>query len=109
MTTNTKMKTLVIDGTKYKTNLNAKFERRVKWKKADDHIIKAFIPGTILKVYVNKGDELKIGDRLLVLEAMKMRNQVVVPVSGKVKKINVTEGEVVPKGHLLIEIEKKAE
>ena len=31
MTTNTKMKTLVIDGTKYKTNLNAKFERRVNY------------------------------------------------------------------------------
>lgn len=105
MTTTAKMKTLVIDGTKYKTNLNTKFEKRVNWKKADDRIIKAFIPGTILKIYVNTGDELKIGDRLLVLEAMKMRNQVAVPVSGKVKKINVTEGQVVPKGHLLIEME----
>jgi biotin carboxyl carrier protein len=105
MTTKSRSKTISIDGTKYKTNLNKKFENREKWKKPNENIIKAFIPGTILKVYVKKGDVLKIGDKLLVLEAMKMRNQITVPVSGKVKKINVAEGDVIPKGHLLVEIE----
>lgn len=107
MTTQAKprAKTLNIDGTKYKTSFNAKFENRVKWKEPDQRKIIAFIPGTILKVHVKKGDELKEGDRILVLEAMKMRNNLTVPINGKVKKVNVAEGEAVPKGHLLIELE----
>ena len=105
MTNKSRSKTLNIDGTRYKTNFTSKFENRKKWKYPDVNKVTAFIPGTIVKVYANKGDDLKIGDKLLVLEAMKMKNIVIAPVPGKVKKINVSEGQVVPKDYLLVELE----
>ncbi|MGE4287450.1 MAG: biotin/lipoyl-containing protein, partial [Salinivirgaceae bacterium] len=68
-------------------------------------LVKAYIPGNIPKIYVTQGQKVKEGAKLLLLEAMKMKNVVVSPVSGTVKVIHVNEGDRVPKQHLLIEIE----
>jgi len=51
--------------------------------------------GLIVKVPVKVGDEVKVGDTVAVLEAMKMQNDIASPSAGKVKAIHVKEGEVV--------------
>ena len=67
--------------------------------------IKAPMPGLILDVQVNEGDEVKAGDYLLVLEAMKMENTLTAPRDGIVKSVRVTTGQAVDKNELLIEME----
>lgn len=67
--------------------------------------IKAPMPGLILNVNVNEGDQVEEGDYLLVLEAMKMENTLTAPRDGKVKAIHVKKGESVDKNALLIEME----
>ncbi|MFA6400694.1 MAG: biotin/lipoyl-containing protein [Salinivirgaceae bacterium] len=100
-----KLDTLCIGGTNYKTTLTAKFINRKKWEANNPKIIKAYIPGNILKIFVKEGQKVKQGTKLLLLEAMKMKNLVETPVSGIVKTIHVKEGVMVPKNELLIEIE----
>jgi biotin carboxyl carrier protein len=65
--------------------------------------IKAPMPGLVLNVIVNEGDEVNKGDSLLVLEAMKMENIIKSPTSGIVKKILITKGDKVEKNELLIQ------
>ena len=71
-------------------------------KKAND--IKAPMPGMILSVNVKEGQEVKEGDTLLILEAMKMENAIGAPKDGVIKTINVTGGGTVEKGELMIEM-----
>ncbi|MBN1598000.1 MAG: acetyl-CoA carboxylase biotin carboxyl carrier protein subunit [Bacteroidales bacterium] len=98
-------KTLVIDGGKYKTTLTKKYENRKKWEKPNKKHVNSFIPGTVNEIFVEEGKQVNKGDSILVLEAMKMLNMIVAPVSGKVKKINVKTGSIVPKGFLMLEFE----
>lgn len=97
------MEELVIGGAQYLTLLTRKFKNRTSWVRPDLNKVVAVIPGTIQKILVEKGAEVDIGTPLLILEAMKMRNEVVSPVQGRVKEIYVTEGEQVAKAQLLIE------
>jgi len=105
MTTKEKMDTLCIHGTKYKTTLTEKFKNRPVWSTPDPGLVEAYIPGNIIKIFVKEGQKVKMGTKLLVLEAMKMMNNVEAPVNGVIKKICVVEGDHVPKRKLLIEIE----
>ncbi|MBI5809300.1 MAG: biotin/lipoyl-binding protein [Ignavibacteriales bacterium] len=66
--------------------------------------IKSPLPGIILSIDVNVGDEVKVGQRLMVLEAMKMENNINADKSGKVVSIKVKTGDSVMEGDLLIEI-----
>ena len=59
------------------------------------------IPGTIIRYLVKEGDEIKEGKTVVVLEAMKMENEIVAPVSGKIKAINFKPGDKVPGGAVL--------
>jgi biotin carboxyl carrier protein len=97
-------KSLIIDGTKYRTTLNKKYEKRKPWSKPRKNLIYSFIPGTILKLYVKEGQCVMKGDDLLILEAMKMQNLIKSPLEGIIKSIYLAEGERVPKGKLMIEI-----
>ena len=63
------------------------------------------MPGTIIDVLVEIGQEVKAGDPVLVTEAMKMETEVQAPISGKVTAIHVTKGESVNPDETLIEIE----
>lgn len=63
--------------------------------------ITAPMPGTVLKVIANPGDSMKKGQVLLILEAMKMENEIVAPSDGTVVSINVTGGTSVNAGELL--------
>lgn len=67
--------------------------------------IKAPMPGIIIKVAVRKGDKVKEGDILLVLEAMKMENALISPKDANIKSVSVKVGDTVEKNKLLIEFE----
>lgn len=71
-----------------------------------DHI-GATMPGTVLKVVIDKGSRVKRGDHLLITEAMKMETTVQSPYDGVVKEIHVTTGSSITTGDLLIEMEKE--
>jgi len=64
--------------------------------------ITAPMPGTILDVSVNTGDVVKKGQVLLILEAMKMENEIVAPNDGKIASINVSKGASVNAGDVLL-------
>ena len=64
--------------------------------------VKAPMPGLVLNVLVAEGDEVKKGDSLLVLEAMKMENMIKSPTDGMIKKIAIKQGDKVEKNELLI-------
>jgi biotin carboxyl carrier protein len=100
-----KYSTFVIHTAKYKTLLTKSFTERKKWVPANDKLIKALIPGNVGKINVKKGDEQKLGDTLLILEAMKMYNQILAPMDGIIKSVLVKEGAIVPKLTVLIEME----
>ncbi len=63
------------------------------------------MPGTIVEIMVKVGDTIKDGDPVLVVEAMKMENEVPAPISGTVKAINVSKGDSVNPDEALVEIE----
>ena len=67
--------------------------------------IKAPMPGTILSLDVSTGDDVRKGDKILLLEAMKMENVIKSPGAGVVKKILVNQGDAVEKNAVLIEME----
>lgn len=64
--------------------------------------VKSPMPGNILKINVAQGQSVKEGDTLIVLEAMKMENDVVAPRDGTVAQIVVTKGAVVETGSPLV-------
>ncbi len=72
--------------------------------KVEGGAVTAPMPGKILDIKVNKGDKVKAGDVLVILEAMKMENEIVAPKDGVVKEINVNVGDNVDRGTVLVVI-----
>ena len=66
----------------------------------------AQIPGLISQIFVSVGGTVDTGDKLFILEAMKMENEIDSPLSGTVKNISVESGVAVEKGTLIMEIEE---
>ena len=69
---------------------------------SDAESVNAPMPGTILSINVNKGDSVKKGQVLLILEAMKMENEIIAPKDGTVESVNVNKGENVESGVSLV-------
>lgn len=90
------------EGRKYKTLLTPKFKERKKWVAPNPNEIRTHIPGVVGEIMVKKRDAVKKGEKLLIYEAMKMKNVVTAPFDGVIKRIAVKEGEKLPKGALLI-------
>jgi biotin carboxyl carrier protein len=67
--------------------------------------IKAPMPGLVLEVSVTDGQQVNEGDRVLILEAMKMENSILIYVNATIKKILVKAGQAVEKGQVLVELE----
>lgn len=67
-------------------------------------VIESPMPGSIFKIVVKVGDKVQKGETLLVLEAMKMENDIVAEVSGTISRILVTEGGFVQAGSPMIEL-----
>ena len=66
--------------------------------------IYALISGLVSRLFVIPGDKIEIGQKLLILEAMKMENDIVSPVAGIVEYIYKKSGDIVEKGELIMEI-----
>jgi len=103
--TSDSFRTFIVDGDKYKTRLSKKYTLRKPYVPNDPRKINAFIPGTIKKIFVKEGDKIEKGDKLLILEAMKMNNTLLAPVAGVIRVINASSGQIVTKNQLLIELE----
>ncbi len=71
------------------------------------HVV-APMPGRVLGVFVKPGQRVEAGDRLLVLEAMKMEHRLTAQGAGTVKTVSAAEGEQVAEGALLVEIEPES-
>ncbi len=67
-------------------------------------VIKAPLPGTIIDVRVKPGDKVKMGDKLLIMEAMKMENNINSDREGSILSVKVKAGDSVLEGDLLVEI-----
>ena len=99
------LNTLSLESGTYKTTFTDKFLRRTPYQQLDPKKVLAFIPGKIKKIYVKKGSKVKDGDKLLVLEAMKMNNVIFSPLKGVIKQVYVNQGISVAKNALLVEFE----
>ncbi len=97
-----------INGNIYTLNVEDQYNQLLKQLGMDNLAVnkilqvKAPMPGLVLSVLVAEGDEVKKGDSLLVLEAMKMENMIKSPTDGIIKKIEVKPGNTVEKNELLI-------
>lgn len=67
--------------------------------------VKSPIPGVVLKILKKKGEIVKMGDTLLILEAMKMQNEIQASKDGKIKEIKVNVDQNVLEGDILVVIE----
>ena len=100
---------IYVDGEFYSANL-LKIDKLFYYKEKEavlkrSGLVKSFIPGNIVKIFMKEGDKIKEGDLVLIHEAMKMENEMRAPISGIIKSIGVKEGENILSNHLLFEIE----
>jgi pyruvate carboxylase subunit B len=97
----------VVTARKYKTLLTNKYKNRPLWNKHESGEVYSTLPGTVIQLMATEGQDVKEGELLLILEAMKMMNRIVAPVSGTIKEILVKEGDKIGKAHLMIKIDPK--
>lgn len=62
------------------------------------------MPGTVVKIKVKKGDKVKAGDTIVIVEAMKMENEIHAPIDGVVEEVYVREGEMVNPDEVMVRI-----
>ena len=85
--------------------------RRLRSASGSDHDsggiaeIKTAMPGKVVRILVAKDGEVQKGDGVIVVEAMKMQNEMKAPKNGKVKNVAVQEGDTVGAGEVLVTIE----
>lgn len=105
----TKHYVIKVNGTKYPVILKDKFDLLLEKMGmnaaagARVNHVRAPMPGLIRELRVKDGDEVKAGDTLLILEAMKMENIIKAPGDAVVRSVKVTKGEGVEKNQVLIE------
>jgi len=98
-----------VNGNNYTIKVEDKFDQLLKQLGLDNIAsakiaeIKAPMPGLVLDVIVEEGTEVKKGDNLLILEAMKMENIIKSPADGAVKKVFVKKGDKVEKNQVLLQ------
>lgn len=101
-----KYKHFLVDETKYRTLHTRKFGMRKPYELPNPMLLKSLLPGKILKMNVKVGDNIRRGDILCVLEAMKMENRIRASFDARVKAVLVAEGETISTGHPLVEFEE---
>lgn len=66
--------------------------------------IRADMVANVMEIYVAEGDQISVGDTVVLLESMKMEIPVISEVAGKIVRLAVTQGDVVQEGDLIVEI-----
>ena len=89
-------------GRVYKTRYTRKFMERKKWEAPNPSQVRSIIPCSVTEVLVKPGDKVKKGSRLMIYEAMKMKNVIVSPFDDVVESVEVKAGDKLPKGALLV-------
>jgi biotin carboxyl carrier protein len=103
--------TVTVNGNTYSVNIQTELDKLINQlgfslnTAKQVNSIKAPMPGLILDILVTVGQEVAENDNLLILEAMKMENNLSSPRAGIIKSINVAKGATVDKGLVLIEFE----
>ena len=87
-------------------SIKASVTMKPKANSKNESHIGATMPGTVLKVIVEKGEKVSQGDHLLINEAMKMETTVQAPFTGTIKDIHVKSGDAIAPGDLLIELDR---
>jgi glutaconyl-CoA/methylmalonyl-CoA decarboxylase subunit gamma len=104
--------TVLLNGVSYSFTIESpiSYRRRKYLEKYKQHnkieIVTAPMPGKIIELLVEESSHVKEGEAILILEAMKMQNEIIAQVTGKVKKISVKAGDSVTKDDVLMEIER---
>jgi biotin carboxyl carrier protein len=71
-----------------------------------DRVIAAPMPGLVLRINVEVGEQIEAGQGIVVVEAMKMENELRAPTAGRVARIDVAAGQAVEKGTVLVVLEQ---
>jgi pyruvate carboxylase len=95
---------IIVHSAKYQTTYNKKYLNRKVWVEPNLNNINSYIPGTIIDILIKPGQTVPGGQSILILEAMKMYNDVKMPFKGKILKVNVEKGQKIPKNFTMIEI-----
>lgn len=94
---------LEVEGVKYKTYLTTKYKNREKYRDPEPNKVLAFIPGTVAKMLIAPKKQVKEGEVVMILDAMKMMNKVIAPMDGEVNYF-VKENQIISKNQVLFEI-----
>jgi biotin carboxyl carrier protein len=102
--------TVMINGNTYQFTIDTELASKRKAKIAKDagkqvQKINAPLPGEIVAVLMSENQEVTKGEPVIILEAMKMQNEILSPITGKIKSIQVKAEETVMKDQLLFEVE----
>jgi biotin carboxyl carrier protein len=95
---------LRIAETEYETTFTKKFLNRKRYIAPDPNSILCVIPGVVQRIHVRPGQEVRKGEPLCVLEAMKMQNDVVSPFDARVGSVSIEVGQMVTSGTILMEL-----
>lgn len=104
--------TVLINGVSYtftiETPISYKRKKYLDKQKSNKKIevVEAPMPGKIVDVLVEPGAEVKSGEAIIILEAMKMQNEILAPINGKVRKVLIKQNDTVNKDDILVEIDR---
>lgn len=98
---------VVVAGHHYKVEIEDERERAARAAERSQSargagVVKSVMPGIVIKLLVKEGERVEAGQALLILEAMKMQNEIAAPAAGKVARIHVAQGQAVSSGEKLV-------
>ena len=104
---------VTMEGRLYRFGVQNKIEKSLEQagggriKKKGPPVLKAEMPGVVVEVKVKPGDEVEAGDILLVIEAMKMQNEITAPAAATIKGVSVSDGQLLTDGDELVSLNYK--